>query len=155
MKKIIVLLFAFISFLSADSEIKKVVIDFTSGDLAVFEKKILSGIPHHKLYFENRFEELEVAIVIHGDAYKLFVKNLQNTTYKKEQALVAKQAEYEKRLTSLVETYSVEIFMCDVGRKKHKIAKEDLYEFVKIVPNSTIGLIDKQNEGYAYIPVAN
>jgi len=35
------------------------------------------------------------------------------------------------------------------------LTKKDVYDFVKIVPNSTIGLIDRQNEGYAYIPVAD
>ena len=64
------------------------------------------------------------------------------------------QKEYEQRLRSLVETYEVAIYMCEVGRKAHKLDKKDIYEFVDYVPNSTIGLIDQQNDGAAYIPIA-
>ena len=34
-------------------------------------------------------------------------------------------------------------------------AEKDVYSFVKIIPNSIIGLIDRQNEGYAYIPLGD
>lgn len=154
MKKIIVLLFAFITSIMADEAVKKVVFDFTSGDLSVFEKKILSGIVHQKNYYEGKLQELQVAVVIHGDAYKLFVKNLQNTQYKNDAALAAKQSEYAKRLESLTDTYEVEFYMCEVGRKAKKLEKNDIYSFMNYVPNSTIGLINKQSEGYAYIPIA-
>lgn len=154
MKKIVLLLFVFFSSLIADEAIKKVVFDFTSGDLKTFEKKILSGIVHQKNYYEGNLQELEVAVVIHGDAYKLFVKNLQNTQYKDDADLKAKQNDYAKRLGSLVDTYEVEFYMCEVGRKAKKLAKDDIYSFMNYVPNSTIGLINKQSEGYAYIPIA-
>ena len=37
--------------------------------------------------------------------------------------------------------------------KRNHLKAKDIVKFVKIVPNSTIGLIDKQNEGFAYLPV--
>jgi intracellular sulfur oxidation DsrE/DsrF family protein len=120
----------------------------------VFEKKVLSGIAHQKGYYEGKLQELEVAVVIHGDAYKFFVKNLTNTEYKNDKALLAKHAEYEKRLGALAETYEVSIYMCEVGRKAHTLDKKDIYSFVEYVPNSTIGLIDQQNDGAAYVPIA-
>ncbi|MDH4944460.1 DsrE family protein [Sulfurimonas sp. C5] len=154
MKKFVVLLFLFVTSLLADEATKKVVFDFTSGDLKTFEKKILSGIVHQKNHYEGKLQELEVAVVIHGDAYKFFVKNLPNTLYKKNTALLTKQKEYAKRLISLTDTYGVDFFMCEVGRKANKLDKKDLYEFVQFVPNSTIGLIDKQSDGYAYVPIS-
>ena len=51
------------------------------------------------------------------------------------------------------DTYDVEFLMCGAGMRKHKLEAKDIVKFVKIIPNSTIGLIERQNEGYAYIPV--
>ncbi len=45
--------------------------------------------------------------------------------------------------------------MCEVGMKKNKLKEKNIVSFVELIPNSTIGLIDKQNEGYAYIPVSD
>ena len=49
--------------------------------------------------------------------------------------------------------YNVEFLICKSGMKAHHINDEDVVDFVKIVPNASIGLIDKQNEGFAYVPV--
>jgi len=38
---------------------------------------------------------------------------------------------------------------------KHGLKAENIVSYVKIIPNSTIGLIDRQNEGYAYIPLGD
>lgn len=153
--KLLFLALALFGFLFADSEEKKVVIDLTTGDVSAFEKKILSGIVAHKTYYENSLEELEVAVVIHGGAYRFFVKDLSKTLYKDDEKLKKVFSDLKKRVASMSDTYEVEFLMCDVGRKKHKLKLENIAEFVKIVPNSTIGLINKQSEGFAYIPVSN
>lgn len=139
--------------LHAEEGLKKVVYDLRTGDTEVFEKSILSGIVFTKNHYENRLEELDVAVVIHGDAYKFFVKNLGLTKYKNDSVLKKKQVEFEKRLVSLSNSYHVTFLMCAVGMKKNNLSKKHIYSFVTPVANSTIGLIDKQNEGYAYIPV--
>ena len=51
--------------------------------------------------------------------------------------------------------YDVDFLMCGAGMSKHKLKAKDIVSYVKIIPNSTIGLIDRQNEGYAYIPVGD
>lgn len=138
--------------LSADESVHKVVFDLTTGDTKTFEKIILSGIPVQKTHFENKMEELDVAVVIHGDAYKFFVKNLADTPYKKDSVLAKLQETFLKRLSGSVNTYKVSYLMCESGMKRNKILKENVYDFVTLVPTSTIGLIEKQNDGYAYIP---
>jgi intracellular sulfur oxidation DsrE/DsrF family protein len=40
-------------------------------------------------------------------------------------------------------------------RGKNGLTKADIPWFVTVVPNASVGLIDKQNEGYAYIPVGD
>ena len=36
---------------------------------------------------------------------------------------------------------------------KYGLAKDNFVDFVKFVPTSTIGVIKKQNEDFAYFPV--
>lgn len=154
MKIVISLFFLFFS-LYAQEGVKKVVYDLTTGDIHVFEQKILSGIAAQKSYYEANLEELSASVVIHGDAYKFFINDLKDSPYKNDKKLLAKRQELQKRLRSLADIYQVEFLMCDSGRKKKHIEEKTLYPFVKIVPNAAIGLINKQNEGYAYLPVSN
>jgi len=74
---------------------------------------------------------------------------------KNDKALEKSYDELKKRVTSLSVTYDVEFYICKVGLEKRKIKKKDLLSFVKIVQNASIGLIDKQNEGFAYLPVGD
>ena len=154
MKKILLFL-ALLSFLYGDEGVKKVVFDLTTGDTNVFKQKVLSGISHHKSYYEGKLEELKVAVVIHGDAYKFFIKNLVDSPYKNDMALAKESEEIGQRLLTLAKSGDVEFLMCATGMEQKKIDKTTIYSYVKIVPNATIGLIDKQSEGYVYIPIMN
>ena len=154
MKKIALLIVLLVSILNANEDSKKVVFDLTTGDTKVFETKILSGIANFKAHYQSTLEELDVAVVIHGEAYKFFIKDLSASPYKDDLALNKNHYALSKRLLSMSELYNVEFLICERGMKKLKIEDESLYSFVTKVPNSTIGLIDKQSEGYSYIPVA-
>ena len=154
MKRIILIL-TFVGLLSADDETAKVVLDLTTSSVAKFEKNILKGIAVHKTHYENSLKELEVTVVIHGGAYRFFVKDLQNTMFKDDKELVKVYADLKKRIATMSDTYEVEFLMCKAAMKRNKLEEKDIVEFVKLVPTSTIGLIDKQNEGFAYIPVSN
>ena len=154
MKKLILLL-AFVGLLSANDESAKLVIDLTTSSVVKFEKNILKGIVAHKTHYENNLKELEVAVVIHGGAYRFFVKDLQSSMFKDDKELVKVYADLKKRIASLSETYEVEFLMCKAAMNRNKLVEKDIVDYVKLVPNSTIGLIDKQNEGFAYIPVSN
>ena len=151
--KILLIILAFIGLLNAEEGIKKVVFDLTTGDVKTLEQKILSSIAFQKTHYESKFEELEVAVVIHGDAYKFFINDLAASPFKDDEKLVAAQPDLSKRITSMSETYNVEFLICAVGMKNKNIEKSTLYDFVKVIQNSTIGLIDKQNDGFAYIPI--
>ncbi|MEA3371235.1 MAG: DsrE family protein [Campylobacterota bacterium] len=138
----------------AEDGIKKVVYDLTSGDIKVFERKVLSGIANSKSHYESQLEELEATVVIHGGAYKFFIEDLINSPFKNESDLNKAHKDLAKRLSAMSEIYDIEFLMCEIGMRKLKIDEKSLYKFVKLVPNSTIGLIDKQNEGSAYIPIS-
>ena len=153
--KQIILLLAFIGILSANDETAKLVLDLTTSSVEKFEKHILKGIVFSKNHYQNNLKELEVAVVIHGGAYRFFVKDLQSSMFKDDKELVKVYAELKKRIATMSDTYEVEFLMCRAAMKRNKLEEKDIVEFVKLVPTSTIGLIDKQNEGFAYIPVSN
>lgn len=139
--------------LNAEEGLKKVVFDLTIGDLKEFEQKVLIGMVKNKDYYQSNMQELEVAVVIHGDAYKFFIKDLSNSPYKDDTKLISERESLEKRLKSSVENYHVKFYICQAGMNHLKIANENIYDFVTPVVTSTIGLIDLQNEGYAYMPI--
>jgi len=154
MKKLALILM-FVTLLSAEEKTAKLVLDLTTSNVAKFEKHILKGLVVQKTHYQNNLKELEVAVVIHGGAYRFFVKDLQNTIFKDDKELAKVYTELKKRIEIMSDTYDVEFLMCKAALKRNKLEEKDIVEFVKLIPTSTIGLIDKQNEGFAYIPVSN
>ncbi len=139
--------------LFAEEGVKQVVFDLKTGDIATFEKKVLQGIAYHKAHYEGKLEKLDVAVVIHGDAYKFFIKDLKHSPYKNDTALAKIHDDLSKRIAAMANTYEVEFLMCEATMRTLKIDQSNVYDFVKMTPNSTIGLIDKQNEHFAYLPI--
>lgn len=144
----IVLLFFFFS--NAE-EIKKVVIDFRSGDIKSFEGYILSGLSQNIQYYREKLEDLKVVVVIHGNGYKFFIKDLQNSPYQDDRKLMEKQKEFKERLENLVRFYGVKFEICEAGMKARGISMDSLYPFVKPIYSALTGLVEWQQKGYAYI----
>jgi len=153
LKTLLLLLLINLSLLNAEAPSAKVVYDLTTKDLASFERKILKAIVANKAHYEASLKELDVTVVIHGGAYRFFTVNPKKSIFKEDKALIESYKTLDKRIKSMVDNYDVEFLMCGAGMPKNKLKAKDIYNFVKIIPNSTIGLIDKQNEGYAYVPV--
>ncbi len=153
MKNLLLVFLLFTSLLNAQESVKKVVFDLTTGSIEVFEKKVLSGISFHKIHYENNLEELKVAVIVHGDAYKFFIKNLNISRYKNDLKLLKEQKSLSKRLKSLADIYEVEFLICESGVNKLKINKNNLYKYTKLVATATVGLIEKQSDDYVYVPI--
>jgi len=142
MKKIYVFIMLLSSLLSADENVKKLVLDLTTSDIAKFEKGILKAIVFNTNYYESSFKELKTSVIIHGGAYKFFIKDTKSIS-----------KGLQTRIKSLQDNYDVEFLICGAGMKSRDIKQDNIYSFVKITPNAMIGLINKQNDGYAYVPV--
>ena len=156
MKKILsilILLMFSMGMIYAQENTVKMVYDLTTKELKNFELRVLKATVANKAYYEGLLRELEISIVIHGGAYKFFLKDPTKSKFKDDTALLSSYKTLAKRIAILADTYEVEFLVCGSGLKKHALEKKDLYGFVKVIPNATIGLTDKQNEGYAYIPV--
>jgi len=154
MKKILLILLTLSTLILAESS-AKVVYDLTTKNIKAFERKILKAIVANKAHYESKLKELDVTVVIHGGSYRYFTMEPSKTEYKIDKALLEHYADLKKRVKSMADTYDVEFLMCRVGMEKHGLKAKDIVPYVKIIPNSTIGLIDRQNEGYAYIPVGD
>ena len=155
MKKIVLVLLLCLGFAQAEGASAKVVYDLTTKNLADFERKVLKAVVANKAHYESKLKELEVTVVIHGGAYRYFTIDPAKTEYKTDKALLADYVNLKKRIKSMADTYDVEFLMCGAGMPKHGLKAKDIVPYVKIIPNSTIGLIDRQNEGYAYIPIGD
>ncbi|EIF50196.1 DsrE family protein [Sulfurovum sp. AR] len=155
MKKILLSLLFTLGILYAQEAPAKVVYDLTTKDLKNFELRILSAVVSNKAHYESTLRELDVSVVIHGGAYKFFLKDPAASKFKDDKALLSSYQTLGKRIQTLADTYEVEFLVCGVGLRKHGLEKNDVYDFVKVIPNASIGLIDKQNAGYAFIPIGD
>ena len=155
MQKTLLFLLTFCTLLLAEETSAKIVYDLTTKNQKAFERKILKAIVANKSYYEGKLKELDVTVVIHGGAYRYFTVDPSKTEYKTDTLLLSDYASLKKRIKIMSDTYDVEFLMCGAGMPKHGLKAENIVSYVKIIPNSTIGLIDRQNEGYAYIPLGD
>lgn len=153
MKKLFLVLVVLLGLLRADVDVKKAVFDLTTSDLARFEARLIKGVAFNNTHYQTNFKELDIIVIIHGEAYKFFLKDPSKTKCKADKALQAKAEDIHQRLASLVKTYSVKFLMCGAGMKSKDISKDNILEFVEVTPSAIVGLIDAQNDGYAYIPI--
>ncbi|WP_294913553.1 DsrE family protein [Sulfuricurvum sp. UBA5598] len=135
------------------AETKKIVVDLTTGSMESFTTRFLGGVPGTIDYFAAQGNRVEVAVVIHGDAYKFFVEKLENTQYGVDEKLAADQESIHKRLAEIQKKYNITFEMCQTGMHAKGILTQDIYPFVTPIKSAMIGLVKWQNAGYAYIRV--
>ncbi len=129
----------------------KVVYDLTTGSEAVLAKKLVANTQKLKAYYETKGDQLKVAVVVSGKAYRFFIQNLAHSPYANESALLKSQPARTKMLEAFSKIATIE--MCGMGMKHRNISPETLYPFVKPAFNKTDALVRYQNAGYAYIPL--
>jgi hypothetical protein len=137
----------------AFADTKKFMIDLKTGDMEVFSNQLLVGVPGIVDYFSAQGDTVEVAVVIHGESYKFFIKNLENTQYGLDKSLVEHQDVIHKRLEEIEKKYKIHFEICMVGMHRKGILTEDIYPFVTPIKSAMVGLVKWQNAGFAYIPI--
>lgn len=147
------LLSLFLSVTVFASEVQKVIYDLTTSDIKTIESRFIKGIVANKNHYENNLQELDVKVIIHGGAYKFFVNDISKTVFKDDKEAQKITKDLQARLKSLATTYNVQFEMCQVGANSRKLTRDDIAAFVGMAPNTTIALINAQNQGYAYVPV--
>ena len=151
MKKTILLLLLCAPFIFAQEY--KVVFDLTTGSESVLKKSLIDNVKNLRKYYNDKGDTLKVAVVISGNSYKFFIKDLENSPYSKESALRDTFEQRSKMLNHFSKTAKFEI--CSAGMKKREIKKEMLYPFVHPAFNKSEALIRYQNDGYAYLLISD
>ncbi len=114
----------------------RVVMHLNSGDEKI-QRGALSNIRH--LYQEVGRERLQLELVVHGPGLTLFTKSATSAT-SLGQDLAQLKAEYGVRYTA-----------CSNTMKAMKIAREDLIPEVGDTVPAMIRLMERQEQGWAYI----
>ena len=137
--------------LALHAQTHKVIFDLQTGDEATLRSKLINNVELLQSYYAKRGDTLEVAVVVSGDAYRFFIRDLDNSPYKDDQALRRTQTKRTELLTRFAKHAVIK--MCGKGMQKRRIKPKTLYPFVTPIFNRAQGLINYQNDGYAYIPV--
>ncbi|MDD3495649.1 MAG: DsrE family protein [Dysgonamonadaceae bacterium] len=153
MKRLFLILVIFVEFLSAEGVVKKALFALTTSDVSTLESRLIKGVAFNAAHYQSVNAKLDMIVVIHGGAYKFFVKDISKTKCKSDPVFQAKAKEIHEKLAALAKTYNVTFYMCGVGMKAREIKKENILEFVRVAPSAMVALIDAQNDGYALVPI--
>ncbi len=152
MRIILTLMLGFLALFGQAAE-KRVVFDLVTGDLKRFEQIVLTATETHTSHYGALQQHYKAVFVIHGEAYRFFMKSLKGTRYEGDTLLLQRHEELAARLAELAETYDVTFEACSVGMRHRNISEADLYPFVTPIFSAVAGLIEWQEKGYAYVPV--
>lgn len=131
----------------------KVVYSLTTGSLKSFKMRLVEGTADLTQYYAKRGEKLKSVVIVHGDSYRFFLKDLTSSPFYDDIALQEAQAELHKALADLVKNYDIRFEVCSIGMKMRGIKKANLYPFVHPIYSARTGLIEWQNKGYAFVPI--
>ena len=157
MKKLIIIfgLIACFSLPSFSNDSYFSVYDLSTKNVNKIKYTLFGSITGSSEYFSEDLVDLKAAVVIHGGSYRYFLKDPYKSKFNGDSDLISNIDEIKKIVKTLHETYNVKFYICGAGLKKHNISKNDIYDFIEVLPNSTIALIELQNKGYAYIPIGD
>ena len=137
--------FLLLTALSFSQEIKplKAVFDCAVGDLNWISLR-LSLIKKTAESLMKEGKDYKFVITIHSHCIPVVDKNAASGKRGEKIKLIQSQ------LKTLKEFYGVKVKACSIAMKRGKVKK--VPEFIEVVPNSWITLIELQNSGYAFVP---
>ena len=146
MKAVLPLLILLISVAhSQDTKPLKAVFDCAVGDLDWISLR-LSLIKKTAESLIREGKDYRFVVTIHSYCIPIVEKNLKKFPKKK-----AKKIEFiQSQLRTLKELYNVEVKACRIAMDRGRIT--GVPDFIDVVPNSWITLIELQNSGYAFVP---
>jgi len=146
MKKIVILLFVLLSFLSAETELaepkpsltnpRKFVFPITTADEKEISHILSSASNVIKFYGVDR---CEVVIVAYSRGIKTLVKDADFF-----------DKDIQKKIRSLM-TYDVEFIACHNTMRTYEIREKNLMKNVEVATAGIVELIERQLSGYIYI----
>lgn len=131
----------------------KVVIALTTGDLQKVRGHLLTGIAGMAKHYREQGKKLSAVVVIYGEAYRFFLKDLAGTPFANDTAVKAAQAELRKDLEALSRDFGVRFEVCQAGMNKRGLSTANVYDFVHVTPNALWSVIEWQQRGYSYLSI--
>ena len=146
MKKILILLFMLLSFISAETELaepkpslenpRKFVFPLTTADEEEINH-VLSSVSNVMKFYG--VDKSEVVVVAYSKGIKLLKRDADFF-----------DKDIQKKVRSLM-TYDVEFIACNNTMRTYGIKKKDLMADVEVVTAGIVELIERQLAGYIYI----
>ena len=146
MKKILILLFMLLSFVSAETELaepkpslenpRKFVFPVTTADEEEINH-VLSSVSNVMKFYG--VDKSEVVVVAYSKGIKLLKKDADFF-----------DKDIQKKVRSLM-TYDVEFIACNNTMRTYGIKKKDLMSDLEVVTAGIVELIERQLAGYIYI----
>lgn len=143
----------FTTFALAKQPVEKIIVDLTTGNIDTVKSRFIKGVANTTNHFKQKGSAVETVVIIHGEAYRYFIKDLDSSKYSTEIELHDSQQELRKGFENLTQKYKIRFEVCSVGMKKNQLTSDMFYDFVHVVPSAQISLIEWQNKGYAYLPI--
>lgn len=128
------ILIAFSIGLSAQEKPIKIVFDVTSPDVKVHQSALRHARAMSKQYPDSDFE-----VVIYSGALDMVLKG---------------KSSIEKDIEELANNKHVTFVVCQGTMKRYNVTMDDIVTGVGSVPDGILELVEKQNEGWAYIKEA-
>ena len=133
---------------TTNQEVKKqtVVFDCSSGDKKFVASRLWLIDITLQEYVDKKIP-YEAVLTIHSGC-----TDIVSTKAPKDNKVIGK---IEKMLKKISKHENLSIEACQIAVDRFKIKHDDLYPFMKLVPNSITRVISLQNDGYAFIPFSN
>lgn len=141
------------TFAFAEKPTQKIIVDLTTGNIETVKSRFIKGVANTIDHFKERGDTVETVVIIHGEAYRYFVRDLDGSRYSTEIELYNNQKELLDGFAKLSQKYHIRFEVCSVGMKKNQLTHKMFYEFVHLSPSAQISLVEWQNKGYAYLPI--
>ncbi|CAA6823482.1 MAG: Unknown protein [uncultured Sulfurovum sp.] len=140
-----ILLITTLSIAQENNETKKqtVVFDCSSGDKKFVASRLWLIDLTLQEYVDKKIP-YEAVLTIHSGC-----TDIVSTKAPKDNKVMGK---IEKMLKKISKHENLSIEACQIAVDRFKIKHDDLYPFMKLVPNSITRVISLQNDGYAFIP---
>ena len=141
MKRVLFIIFVFVSNLFAQEQVQKAVFDCSSKDLKFITSRMWL-VEQSAKEFQASNTPYDFVVTIHSGCTPIV--DLTSD--------IPQVVGIQKRLKKLSENYGVKIEACAIATRRWEIEKEQMPEYVDVVENSITRVIRLQNDGYALIP---
>ncbi|HKJ87811.1 MAG TPA: DsrE family protein [Gammaproteobacteria bacterium] len=112
----------------------------------------LTSIYNMVHHYRNQLRDYDVRIVANSYGVRYFTDNpLKDTPFEAGKDLQERRENLRGRIKSLMDTYGVQVEICDITRNQLKLPKDAFYDGVKFVDSGVVEVARLQRQGFAYI----